>query len=157
MLTPKLKPAVSKHWLFVLAGSMWSIVGIMLCRLAYGWLAGLHRSWAVALGALGLVLAFVVYRVGFSKIARKNIARLCSIPEKVCLFAFQSWKGYLIIGLMVPLGITLRHSPLPRHYLAIVYTTIGGALLLSSFHYYKRFWRVVLLKQPCLEGENNIE
>jgi len=83
------------------------------------------------------------YRFVFSAIALKNIGRLSHLPARACLFAFQAWKSYLIIVIMVALGAALRHSSIPRQYLAALYLTIGGALLLSSFHYHVRLWRLV--------------
>jgi hypothetical protein len=150
----KFKPAVSKYWLMALAGLMWSGVGIMLCRLALIWLIPVHRTLAWSLGFLGLIAAIVVYRFGFSKIALKNIARLCLLTNTTCVFAFQAWKSYLIIIFMVALGLTLRHSPMPKHLLAVIYETIGGALFFSSFHFYGRIWRVKIRKGPCLNSED---
>ena len=135
------KPAVSKYWLFALAGLMWSGVGVMLCRLAYGWLAEFSRIRAGSFGLVGIALAMAAYRFVFAGIVQKNIDRLFEYSEKVCIFAFQAWKSYLVIGLMIGLGITLRLSPLPKDILSIVYITIGGALLLGSFKYYRYLWR----------------
>ena len=149
----KLKPSVSKYWLMALAGLMWSVVGIMLCRMAFIWLKAVPERWALSMGSLGLISAFTAYRFGFSKIALKNIFRLCLLPDKTCIFAFQAWKSYLIIIFMIVLGITMRHSPIPKHLLAVIYETIGGALLFSSFHFYGRIWRVKIRKKPCLTSE----
>ena len=150
----KLKPAVSKYWLMALAGLMWSLVGIMLCRMAYIWLRALPERWALSMGSLGLISALTVYRFGFSKIALKNITRLCLLPDKTCIFAFQAWKSYLIIIFMIILGITLRHSPLPRHFLAVIYAAIGGALFFSSFHFYWRIWQEKIRKQRYITSED---
>lgn len=155
MLLKKLNPAVSKYWLIVLAGLMWSLVGIMLCRLAYIWLAAVNWSFGLSLGLLGIISALAAYRYGFSKIARKNIVRLCLLPDKCCIFAFQAWKSYLIVIFMIMLGIALRSLPIPKHFLAVIYTTIGGALFLSSFHFYLRIYRVKILKQSCLPYKDN--
>jgi hypothetical protein len=54
---------------------------------------------------------------------------------KRCIFAFISWKSYLLVVLMALLGVLLRHSSLPRQYLAIIYIGIGLALVLSSIRY----------------------
>jgi len=153
MTLEKFKPAVSKYLLMALAGLMWSVVGIILCRLGYVWLKAVHRSLALALGSLGLILALTAYRFGFLKIALKNINRLCLLSDKTCIFAFQAWKSYLIIIVMVMLGMALRHSPLPRHFLAVIYVTIGGGLFCSSFHFYQRIWRVKIRNEPCLYSE----
>ena len=148
MFFKRIKPAASKYWLIGLAGLMWSTVGLMLCSMAYCWLKKVDCLTALPLGLFGIILSLAAYRFGFSGIARKNINRICLLPEKGCIFAFQAWKSYLIIVVMVTLGIILRHSPIPKHYLAIVYTTIGGALLLSSLHYYRKLWRLIILKKP---------
>ena len=149
MTLKSFKPAVSKTWLIVLAGLMWSVVGLMLCRLAYHWLA-IQWRWIVPQELLGVVLALTAYKFCFSRIAQKNIERLCVITEKTCIFAFQRWKSYFVIALMTVIGITLRNSPVPRPYLAIVYTMIGGALFLASLHYYSCLWRIVVQKNSCL-------
>lgn len=148
MFFNRIKPAVSKCLLIFLAGLMWSTVGVMLCSMAYYWLKGVDWLTALLLGLFGIILSLAAYRFGFSGIARKNIDRICLLPERGCIFAFQAWKSYLIIACMITLGIILRHSPIPKHYLATVYTTIGGALLLSSLHYYRRLWQLLILKKP---------
>ena len=154
MSLEKLKPAVSKYWLMALAGLMWSVVGAVLCHLAYVWLKAVPWSRALPLGLLGVASALVAYRYSFLKIALKNIDRLCLLTEKPCIFAFQAWRSYLIIVFMIALGIALRSSPIPRHILAVIYTTIGGALFLSSLHFYRRIWMVKIRKQTCVSSED---
>jgi hypothetical protein len=133
-----LKPAVSRRWLFALAGSMWSGVGVMLCRLAYGWLQPLNNLQAMTLTASGALMALLVYRFGFSKLATKNIRRIQQLAERVCLFAFQEWKSYPLVVFMIALGILLRRSAVPKPYLAVLYIGIGGGLLAASTLYYRR-------------------
>ncbi|MBW2569653.1 MAG: hypothetical protein JRD93_06170 [Deltaproteobacteria bacterium] len=153
MFFNKLKPAVSKYVLITLAGLMWSTVGVMLCRMAYFWLKEVGWFAALPFGLLGIILSFAAYCFGFSRIARKNIDRICLLPEKGCVFAFQAWKSYLIILVMIVLGIILRHSPILKQYLAIIYITIGNALLLASLHYYKWLWRMLILKKSYLSSK----
>lgn len=157
MKLKKLAPAVSRHWLLLLAGSMWTAVGLMLLWRALGWLTAMELPVEIALGLFGLLLGFLAYRFGFIHTARRNISRLCRLPDRVCLFAFNSWKGYLIIALMVTLGITLRRSPIPRPYLALLYSTMGSALFWASLHFYDRFWRVLFLKQPCWQEQEGTD
>ena len=149
MTMVKLKPAVPKYWLVASAGVMWSAVGIMLCRLAWIWLLPVIPSRAELLGGAGIFGAVIVYYFGFSKLALKNIHRLGRFSDKTCFFAFQAWKSYFLIGFMIALGITLRHSSFPKAYLAVIYATIGGALFLSSFHYYMRLYRMVFQTKTC--------
>jgi hypothetical protein len=143
----KFKPEVSKKWLLAAAGLMWSGVGIMLCCLAYQWLMSVSYLWEFVDAVAGLILSVAIYYFGFSKIAKKNIERLNLYPDKACLFAFQAWKSYLVIFIMILLGVTLRNSPIPKYYLSILYIAIGGALFLSSFHYYVWIWRITKNKK----------
>jgi hypothetical protein len=150
MTLKSFKPAVSRTWLIVLAGLMWSVVGLMLCRLAYHWLVIIQWRWIVPQELLGAILALTAHKFCFSRIAQKNIQRLSVITEKTCIFAFQRWKSYFVIALMAFIGITLRNSPVPRPCLAVVYTTIGGALFLASLQYYSCLWRIVVQRNSCL-------
>lgn len=145
----RFKPAVPKYGLMAMAGLLWTTVGLGLCRLGYKWMGLLPGTRAISFGLAGLLLALIAYRFSFSGIAAKNIDRLCRLPDKGCLFAFQAWRSYLIIGLMIGLGLVLRHSRIPKTYLAIVYFAVGGALILASFHYYVYIWRLIMLKKTC--------
>jgi hypothetical protein len=134
----KLKPAAKKFWLLLLAGLMWSGVGMMLIRIAWRWLAEVELSQEVLLIITGLALAGVIYFWGFSRLAGKNIRRIEAIPEqKPCLFAFQARTSYPLVLVMIAMGIYLRvYSSFPHQLLAITYLGIGGGLFGSSLHYY---------------------
>jgi uncharacterized protein with PQ loop repeat len=134
-------PAVPRHWLFEISGLMWSAVGLMLCGFAIHWFAQIGGQLALSLAALGLVLALALYRFLFLKIVHKNIARIEQRQEKTCFFAFQAWRSYGLIVVMMALGITLRHSAMPKYCLAVIYTMIGVALFLASLTYHARFRR----------------
>ncbi len=43
---------------------------------------------------------------------------------------------------MITGGVLLRHSAIPKPYLAILYAAIGGGLFLSSFVYYGQLQRM---------------
>jgi len=138
-----LKPTVPKCWLFAASGVMWSAVGIMMCATGIGWLADTGMVRGVSFELVGLILAMLAVRWGFGNIAKKNIRRLRQLPDRGCFFAFQAWKSYLIIMVMIALGITLRHSSIPKHFLAVAYTAIGGALTLGSLYYYRYLSRMI--------------
>jgi uncharacterized protein with PQ loop repeat len=147
MLFSKLKPETPICWLIAAAGFTWSAVGILLCSMAYGWLDALVLRTALLSGTVGMIGMWAAYHFVFSAIALKNIDRLSLFPDKACFFAFQAWKSYFIIVIMVALGAILRHSTTPREYLAALYLTIGGALLLSSLHYHVQLWRLIFHRQ----------
>jgi uncharacterized membrane protein HdeD (DUF308 family) len=134
------RPAVPRTWLVALAGLVWCSVGVMLCVHAFDWLRELHDLLELPLGIVGIVLGILAYMLMFSRIAKKNIARIGSFPVRVCVFAFQGLRGYVIIGFMIALGALLRHSAIPRHYLAVIYLAIGTALVMSSVLLYRTFF-----------------
>jgi hypothetical protein len=133
----KYTPAVAHHWLLLVAGLLWSSVGIAICIAASFWLS--HAPWPESGGiaVLGFGAGVLVYRFGFSVIARKNIMRIAQKPERVCLFAFQAWRSYLLVVIMVALGFALRQSHLSRLVLAVIYLIVGTGLVLSSTLYYR--------------------
>ncbi len=139
----RLNPALPKKWLLVLAGGMWSAVGILLLVYAITWLTQPLTALTLALGAAGVVISILANRYQFTRLSRKNITRILSLNDKACLFAFQAWTGYAIIAVMMTGGILLRNSTLPKPYLAVVYAAIGGALLQASIHYYSHFFQVM--------------
>ena len=135
----KLTPTLPKRGLQLMAGLMWAAVGLMLARFAWQWLK-LSSGWSAAVSLLsGLLLAILINWLGFSRLARANIARIeAYLKQRVCLFAFQKWSTYPLIAVMISTGIYLRkYSPFPKLLLAVLYLGIGGSLFLASRHYFK--------------------
>ena len=140
----KLKPGVHKNWLQLLAGVIWTGVGLYLTYLALGWIfqPDITANWYFWLP--GIILASLIYWFGFSKLARKNSQRIQELPiEKPCLFGFQEWHSYPLVVFMIGLGIGLRkYSPIPKLLLGIMYLGIGGGLGGASIHYKEHVVRV---------------
>jgi hypothetical protein len=141
MLRHKLKPAVPRRLLLVLAGLVWTAVGLGLGRMALVWLAEEEMPLSLLLGLTGLGLGLLIHHFKFSRLARMNIERICRSGEHPCVFAFQAWYTYPLVGLMIAFGIFLRHSSIPHPILAVIYTAIGTALFAGSLPYYHRLWR----------------
>jgi len=135
-------PTVSKRWLHLAAGLIWTAVGVMLLSLAVGWLRPVGLPAALPYVFAGVLLTLAFHFLSFSKLAGKNVGRIEQIRgKKTGLFAFQAWKSYLVIVFMIALGVTLRHyTPIPKPFLAIIYMGVGGGLFLSSLHYYGHLW-----------------
>jgi hypothetical protein len=138
-LLERFKPAVGKGMLLLLSGFMWIAVGVMLLNYAYHWLEEEGGRTALFLAVAGFLCSLVIHHFGFLKVVDKNLARILPMKGKRCLFAFQPWKSYLIILVMIAMGIGLRHSPIPKPYLSILYVGIGMALILSSIRYLRAF------------------
>jgi hypothetical protein len=131
-------PAADRKVLVLLAGFVWSLVGLGLVAAGVFWMVAHHGNVAATL-AVSVVGGAIVFRFGFSKLVTVNLERIYSQSpgkKKVCIFSFQNRRSYFIVAIMISMGYALRHSPLPKIYLAPVYMTIGLGLLLSSLRYY---------------------
>jgi len=81
--------------------------------------------------------SYRLHHLGFLRIADRNLARLRAMSGRRCLFGFQPWRSWATVAIMVAMGATLRHSGLPKPWLALAYVAVGTALSLSSV----RYWR----------------
>ncbi len=135
----RLKPAIPRKLLFGLAGTMWLGVGLMLTSMAFHWLYD-YGGHAWIFGVTGFIAALTIHHFGFLRIVDRNLARINMLSEKPCAFSFISWKSYLLIIIMITLGITLRHTHIPRQYLSVIYLGIGLALFLSSIRYFRNLF-----------------
>lgn len=142
----KFTPSADKRILVLLAGLMWCGVGIMLIRFAVTWLSSPGIKMKGLYYAAGFLAAMPIHHFGFLKIADKNLNRLLPLTEKKCIFSFMTWRSYIIVLIMVSMGISLRHSALPKQYLSILYNGIGLALFLSGIRYF-RFFVLLLLRR----------
>ncbi|MBS0010004.1 MAG: hypothetical protein KFF49_01245 [Bacteroidales bacterium] len=135
----KYRPAVKSKYLILISGLMWTGIGIMLISLALSWLIEYEydKNWIYII--CGIIMALIIHHFGFLKIVDKNLGRIKSLDPKTCVFAFMSWKSYMLVIIMIAMGILLRRSPIPRNLLSIIYIGIGLALVLSSIRYLRVF------------------
>jgi hypothetical protein len=133
------KPAVAKEWLLLGAGLMWCGVGLMLMR--WTWLWSSTAGWRTSMPFL--ILGFLIglgTRYFFREMALRNMHRIQLLPEKACIFAFQSWTSYPLVIFMMALGIGLKSSSLPRPWLAGLYLAIGSGLFMAGLAYFSAYF-----------------
>jgi len=135
----KYKPAVKRQYLILISGLMWVAIGILLNTLAVNWLSELHSNSTWLYIVAGVISALIIHHFGFLKIVDKNLGRIKSLDPKTCVFAFMSWRSYLLVIIMITMGLVLRQSQIPRYLLSVLYIGIGLALLLSSIRYLRVF------------------
>jgi hypothetical protein len=131
----KWKPAVSKSGLLFMAGMIWLSIGVMMDSIAYSWLKSENLRPALLISSIGFVLALLIHHFGFLRIVDRNLGRILPLEGRRCLFSFMPWKSYILVMVMILGGFLLRHSALPKSYLALFYLAIGTALMLSSVRY----------------------
>ncbi len=136
-LIKKLNPAVPRGVLPVLAGTVWGLVGLMLCVRAAGWLSIAPLPSGALAVAVGLVLAAVMIRMSFVPLVRKNLVRLAQRPARTCLFSMFAWRSWAIALVMSVGGVVIRHSSAPKLPLAAMYVGMGLSLLAGSVLYFR--------------------
>ncbi|MFC1888184.1 hypothetical protein ACFL4G_00360 [Thermodesulfobacteriota bacterium] len=131
----KWKPGVSRNILLCIAGIMWMGIGIMLDCMSYSWLRIEESFHALLSAGAGFACALAIHHFGFLRIVDRNLDRILPMEGRRCVFSFMPWRSYILIVVMVLAGYLLRHSPIPKLYLSVLYTGIGTALVLSSVRY----------------------
>ena len=133
------EPAVSRRTLIIGAGIFWVIgAGVLLIRAA----VMLENAPPLAIWILsaGIVIGLVKYYWILNPLVHKNVARIYELSphkSKICIFAFQSLRSYLMVILMVFAGLLLRLTGLPLTVMIAVYSAIGAALLLGGITYFR--------------------
>jgi hypothetical protein len=135
----RFRPAVARRTLFLITAIVWTVAGGVLCFRAAGWLISLPGNYGIAIALLAAGIAVAGHRFGLSRVAARNSLRILGLPDRVCLFAFQPWRSYFVIALMIALGIFVRGLGPPLPVLSAVYGGMGGTLLLTSTVYYRTY------------------
>jgi hypothetical protein len=139
-------PAVPRHYLYAIAGLLWTLAGGLLCVRGAIWLEDFQLSVIASVEAAAIAIAAAGYVFLFSGVVRKNIARIGRLPERACVFAFTAPRGYIMIAVMMTAGISLRTSSIPHYYLSLPYSAMGGVLLTGSVGFYREFLGAVASK-----------
>lgn len=135
------KPAVNRSLLLLLSGLFWATAGIVLLRFALHWMQPRTPLEIVLLTGAGVSLSLVFTWIGFSRIVSRNIDRINRLPQWACLFAFQAWRSYLLIAVMISMGIFLRQTHfVPRLLMVAGYLGLGLSLLWGSGRYLMKWW-----------------
>ncbi len=136
-------PKVNKNILIIIAGVLWSGVGILLIRIASKWFHLLSKEELIFSIIGGLLLGMAISHFGFSNLAKKNIKRINLYANNVCIWAFQRWQTYFLIIFMMSLGIFMRNTSfIPKFILTPMYIGIGFALFTASFKYYEFLFKL---------------
>jgi hypothetical protein len=142
-LDKKYKPAVHKPWLYFIAGSLWTLVGIMLISISIHWIRNEQLHHVAILLLIGFFSGLIIHHFGFLRVVDKNLGRFSEMEGKPCVFSFMSWRSYLLVAIMITMGMTLRHSGIPHLYLVPIYSGIGLALFFSSIRYFRFLLKII--------------
>ena len=124
------KPGVSiKAHLFT-GALIWSVVGLVLLAVGFVFVLQKGHPWY---GLVGMLLGTAKALFILDRVARKNVKRIKTFEDKVCVGSVYSWKTWVLVAAMITLGRYLRTSSIvPVEVVGLVYTAVGWALLLAS-------------------------
>lgn len=131
------KPAASRRTHLLAAAGVWTIVGTGLLIAGVHWCQSMGFPQALYFLLPGILLGALKGYFVLGRSARRSVLRIESRPDGTCLFGFIGWGGWGLVLVMMGAGFLLRHSPLPRSWLGLIYSAIGIALLVGS----RVFWR----------------
>lgn len=136
----RIKPAVRKRTLLLIAGCAWSIAGGILITRSLIYLIGLNHNLTLEIG-IGILFGILFYILLFAGISQKHITRITLIKiDNPCFFSFFNFRSYLLMMIMISGGILLRLSGLINQ--EIIYTfflAMGIPLLVSSYRFFYSF------------------
>jgi hypothetical protein len=132
------KPGVSRAVHLFAAPFLWTAIGTLLMVRGFGWIGPGPARWLVL---LALVIGTLKSRFVLDKTARKSLKRIMEMNDNTCIGAVYSWKTWLLVGLMMAFGITMRRLTDPGMVIGTLYVAIGWALFLSSRHGWKEWYR----------------
>ncbi|MEK7286563.1 MAG: hypothetical protein AAB035_04615 [Nitrospirota bacterium] len=140
---------VSRNTHLKIAAGIWGMVGFGLLMAGLFFLFG-NRSVSTLPGAttaiglpegigfiIALIIGFVKGQIVLPKVAKKNIARIMTLPEKSPIFTTFSVRSWTLVLGMILLGRFIRVMGAPHFVVGTIYMAVGIALLLGSRVYLK--------------------
>ncbi len=122
----------------ILVGLIWLVVGIYLGIIGTNWMLGLGLGKKLIIflavsTTIGLLKGkFVLKKVALKYYKRADTIRFNKSDILTGWIRILGLKGFILIGLMMGMGIFLRHSNIDRPILGIVYLAVGIALVYAS-------------------------
>lgn len=125
---------LNRRGLLILSGLLWSVAGFNVLRKGLRALFEVHPWWIILL-AIAIGIGFLMM---FRGVVRKYTHRIQTLEgERWPFYRFMSGKGYLLIGLMMTLGITMGMIPgMPLAFFASFYTGLGTALSYGAIRFF---------------------
>ncbi len=125
------KPVAGVTTQLMLAGSMWTLVGIVLAGVGGLWLRQSAPSAAWWLAPAAIALGIMKSRVVLDQTALKITQRIQSRGDGQCLGGFLSPSTWALVILMM-IGGRLLRATVAHIVVGPLYLMVGTALLISS-------------------------
>ncbi len=120
---------------YLLAALIWGAPGVTITIKGITAYSSVPQSelWWLLIATATVVVAFFYI---FSRVARRYIDRISTLPEKSPAYSTFPLRGWMLLLFMMGLGITIKYLPyIPVQFIASFYSALGPMLLLSSVRF----------------------
>jgi hypothetical protein len=125
------KPVASSRLQLLLAGLIWSAVGVGLICVGTYWVVSSSGN-IIGLLAISLCLGFGKSLLILDRVANRIVKRIELRGEGRCLASFYSLRVWSIVIIMMLMGRLLRGTGISYSLLGLIYAAVGAGLLMSS-------------------------
>lgn len=107
-------------------------------------LGGFEKA-AMILAAVGLGIGYMKGNFVLGKSAKRGIERIQQFPNPTPLSNIYSAKYYILLGVMVGLGMSIKYLGVPLDVRGFIDVIIGAALIKGSMFYFRAAFPVCSL------------
>jgi Ca2+/Na+ antiporter len=125
------KPVASSRLQLLLAGLMWSLVGVGLICVGTYWILS-TTSHIMGLLAISLCIGLAKSLLILDRVASRIVKRIALRGEGRCMVSFYSLRVWAIVIIMMLMGRILRGAGISYSLLGLIYAAVGTSLLMSS-------------------------
>jgi Ca2+/Na+ antiporter len=125
------KPVASSRLQLLLAGLMWSLVGVGLICVGTYWILS-TSSHIMDLLAISLCIGLAKSLLILDRVASRIVKRIALRGEGRCMVSFYSLRVWAIVIIMMLMGRILRGAGISYSLLGLIYAAVGTSLLMSS-------------------------
>jgi Ca2+/Na+ antiporter len=125
------KPVASSRLQLLLAGLMWSLVGVGLICVGTYWILS-TSSHIMGLLAISLCIGLAKSLLILDRVASRIVKRIALRGEGRCMVSFYSLRVWAIVIIMMLMGRILRGTGISYSLLGLIYAAVGTSLLMSS-------------------------
>ncbi|MBR1717296.1 MAG: hypothetical protein IJ718_06720 [Paludibacteraceae bacterium] len=128
---------MNRRYLYLIAGLIWGIPGIMLTVKGAKAYTAMPRQqlWWLALITAGVLAGFIAM---FLRIVKRYCALIAAQPQKTSVLHTFPLRGWILVIGMSCLGMALKFVPIiPAQFTAGFYSGLGPALVVAAILFIK--------------------
>lgn len=96
-----------------------------------------RENAVVILIALGMLLGYSKGRYVLSRTAQKSVERIRSLPNPTELKNVYGAKYYLLLGIMIGIGVSMKYLGIPTDVRGLIDIAIGAALINGAMVFFR--------------------